>query len=659
MATFSTILVANRGEIACRVMRTARELGYRTVAVYSDADADAPHVHAADIAVHIGPAVASQSYLDAGRIIEAARRAGADAVHPGYGFLSENAAFAAACIDAGLVFIGPKPETIALMGSKAEAKRVAAKCGVPLLPGYSGPEQSDTRLQREADKIGYPVMVKASAGGGGKGMRLVSDAKALPDALKLARSEALKAFGSEELILERALGAPRHIEVQVFADAHGEVIHLGERDCSIQRRHQKVIEEAPSPFVTPDLRTAMGRAAIAIAKASGYEGAGTVEFLVDAERNFHFLEMNTRLQVEHPVTEAITGFDLVEWQIRVAAGEQLPIRQDDVSFAGHAIEVRLYAEDPAGDFAPQTGRVALWRQPTGAGVRVDHALAAGVEIRTHYDPMLAKIIAYGRTREEARRRLACALDQTVLLGLTTNLRFLREVTGHHAFVKGEVTTEFIPRDFAEARSMQQSSPTGMALALAALLFSVGPNGSATLRNPRFGWRNGPKSPIRFLISIDGETRAVEVMFGRQNNHVTVAIDAGAQILEILDLSAGRILFRHDGSTRTADYAFADGELHLDCVDSSRSFRNMTHQPAQSDNVQGDGRVLAPMAGAVIDITVAEGHHVDAGQVVAVIEAMKLEHQLKAPVSGKVRTVAASRGQQVKLRQLVIEISAGK
>ena len=424
MIAFSKILIANRGEIACRIIRTAKALGYRTVAVYSDTDADALHGRQADEAVRIGPPPVQDSYLNVDALLAAAKLAGADAVHPGYGFLSENAAFAEACTQAGLVFIGPPAAAIAAMGNKARAKALMQAAGVPCVPGYDGPDQSDERFMMEGRHIGFPVMVKAAAGGGGRGMRLVASADDLANALARARSEATSAFGSDELILEHVVPEARHIEIQVFADQHGNVIHLGERDCSIQRRHQKVIEETPSPAVSTELRAKMGDAAVAAARAIGYVGAGTVEFLLDQSGKFYFLEMNTRLQVEHPVTEAVTGLDLVAWQLQVAAGERLPLDQHEVRFSGHAIEARLYAEDPHKSFLPQTGTLIDWRPASGAGVRIDHALAPGQSVSPFYDPMLAKVIAHGATREEARRRLLAALEGTVALGLTTNRSFL-------------------------------------------------------------------------------------------------------------------------------------------------------------------------------------------------------------------------------------------
>ena len=405
---FFKILIANRGEIALRIMRTARRLGHGVVAVFSDADRDARHVREADQAVRIGEALPAQSYLDIGAIIAAAKAAGADAVHPGYGFLAENADFAAACRDAGLVFIGPSPEAIKAMGNKAGAKAIMQKAGVPCVPGYQGDDQGDAVMLAQACNIGFPVMIKAVAGGGGRGMRLVADAATFADALLGARSEATAAFGDGTVILERAIVDPRHIEIQVFGDAFGNAIHLGERDCSVQRRHQKLIEEAPSPAVTPDLRARMGAVAVAAVKAIGYEGAGTLEFLLDPNGHFYFMEMNTRLQVEHPVTEAITGLDLVELQLRVAAGEPLPLRQEDVRFSGHAIEVRLCSEDASQDFMPQSGRMALWQMPET--LRVEHALQSGSEIPPFYDSMIAKLISFGTTREEARGRLISGLE---------------------------------------------------------------------------------------------------------------------------------------------------------------------------------------------------------------------------------------------------------
>jgi geranyl-CoA carboxylase alpha subunit len=445
---FGSVLVANRGEIACRVLRSARALGLRTIAVYSQADAQAPHVKMADAAYELGPAPVAESYLDFDRVMAAIEATGAEAVHPGYGFLSENSAFAQACTEAGVVFIGPPAAAIEVMGDKAKSKRRMIDAGVPCIPGYQGEDQDDEALISAANDIGFPIMVKASAGGGGRGMRLVADANALPDAIKMARSEAIRAFGSGHLILESAIIKPRHVEIQVFADVHGHVIHLGERDCSVQRRHQKVLEEAPCPVMTPELRTKMGAAAVRAAKDVDYVGAGTVEFLLDASGEFYFLEMNTRLQVEHPVTEMVTGLDLVAMQIQVAQGDALGLTQDDVTLTGHAIEARLYAEDTSQDFLPATGPIDLWSPAAGEGIRVDSGIATGGEVSPFYDPMIAKVIGFGSSREESRRKLVRALKETRLFGVVSNKGFLIDALEREQFVKGEATTAFIEENFS-------------------------------------------------------------------------------------------------------------------------------------------------------------------------------------------------------------------
>src|SRR5450830_1016947 len=465
MPTFQKILIANRGEIACRIILGAQALGYRTVAVFSEADAQARHMQLADEAVCIGPPPVTQSYLNSAALLDAARKTAADALHPGYGLLSENAAFAQACLDAGLTFIGPSPAAIALMGSKRLSKIAMLAAGVPCIAGYQGAEQDDPTLAREAERLGYPLMIKASAGGGGRGMRLVQGPEALAQQLHSARSEAMNAFGSDELILEQALVEPRHVEIQLFGDQHGQLIHLGERDCSIQRRHQKVIEEAPCPVMTAELRQAMGEAALKAGRAVSYVGAGTVEFLLDARGQFYFLEMNTRLQVEHPVSEMITGLDLVDWQLQIAAGQPLPLTQSEVSLSGHAMEVRLYAEDPAQGFLPQTGAVLRWEP--AAGVRIDHGVLEGQRISPFYDPMLGKIIAHGATREEARRKLLRAVEDTVLLGVATNQRLLADLLKHPQFIHGDFSTALIAEHFSD---IHHTNATAEQLALAAALF---------------------------------------------------------------------------------------------------------------------------------------------------------------------------------------------
>src|SRR6476646_942024 len=500
---FSKILIANRGEIALRIMRTARRLGYGVVAVYSDADRDALHVRAADQAICIGEALPAQSYLRIEAIIAAAKTSGAGAIHPGYGFLAENADFAQACRDSGLVFIGPSPEAIRSIGNKAGAKNIMQGAGVPCVPGYQGADQSDAVMLAEARKIGFPVMIKAVAGGGGRGMRLVADAAAFPDALRSARSEAQGAFGDPTVILERAIVDPRHIEIQVFGDRYGNAVHLGERDCSVQRRHQKLIEEAPSPKVTRKLRARMGDVAVAAVKQLRYEGAGTLEFLLDPSGEFYFMEMNTRLQVEHPVTEAITGLDLVELQLRVASGEPLGLVQEDIKFSGHAIEVRLCSEDTDHDFMPQSGTMALWQMPDG--VRVEHALQSGSEIPPFYDSMIAKVVSHGATREEARGRLIVGLEQLTAFGVTTNQAFLISCLRHPGFARGEATTAFIGTHRDEL--LAPRADAAFDAALAGLLLYV--------TNPRApSWQGGRSLAVTFplpaKIEIAGEAHELEI-----------------------------------------------------------------------------------------------------------------------------------------------------
>jgi len=614
--TFSTVLVANRGEIAWRVMRTAKAMGYRTVAVYSDADKDAPHVAFADSAVRLGPPPVGESYLSIDRILEAAHTSGADAIHPGYGFLSENAEFAAACEKAGLVFIGPPPTAIAAMGNKAAAKRRMIEAGVPCVPGYQGADQSDGNLEKEARKIGLPVMVKAAAGGGGRGMRLVTQDIELLEAIRTARTEAESAFGSGELILEKAVVDARHVEIQVFADAHGNVIHLGERDCSVQRRHQKVIEEAPSPAVNRDLRESMGAAAVAAARTIGYRGAGTVEFLLGADGAFYFLEMNTRLQVEHPVTEAITDLDLVEWQLRVARGEPLPITQEQVRLQGHAIEVRLYAEDAYAGFLPQTGRIDVWRPATGPGVRIDHGMKEGLAISPFYDPMIAKVIAAGATREEARLRLIKALRDTVVLGPTTNRHFLIKLLEHSEFAAGKATTAFLGKHSftaPELTDLHWKTAAGLLWQQSAARYP------ANLR----GWRNSNPEPTPFRLAV-GETERTLELGEATNPSVPHVIDGNDIVVDF------------DGFTVR--------------------FQDRTYMPPASAAAGSDGRLRAPMDGRIVAIKVAAGDKVVRGQTLVVLEAMKIQHQLKATLDACVESIAVQEGQQVANRTVLVTMN---
>jgi len=648
VTAFAKILIANRGEIACRVMRSARALGYRTVAVYSEADRAMPHVAAADQAVPIGPSPAAASYLAIDKIIAAARRAGADAVHPGYGFLSENADFAAACAAADIVFIGPPAEAIRLMGNKAAAKRRMIAAGVPCVPGYEGTEQSDAALVREAQAIGFPVMVKAAAGGGGKGMRLVAAPERLADAIAAARSEAKKAFASDELILEKAIAEPRHVEIQVFADRHGNVIHLFERDCSIQRRHQKVVEEAPSPAVTPALRRAMGEAAVMAAKAIGYVGAGTVEFLLAPDGRFYFLEMNTRLQVEHPVTEMVTGLDLVEWQLRVAAGEALPLRQDEVALAGHAIEARLYAEDAHGDFLPQAGTLLAWEAPSGPGLRVDHGIAAGLAISPHYDPLLAKIIALGATREVARRRLVAALRDLIVLGIETNRRFLVDCLSHPAFAAGEVSTAFIERHLPPA-ARRRPAPDARLVALAAALI-----GGGTKRDFSHWHSSGAASSPMVLQS--GETKIALDFAEDGAGRYRVAWRGETRALEILAVDGSAVRFLADGLVETAHFAREEGTLLLALDGIMHRFEDVQLAARDGAGASAAGAALAPMTGTIAAVRVKAGDAVRKGQCLVILEAMKMEHEIVAPRDGTVAAVLVAPGEQVMTRKLLIELA---
>jgi geranyl-CoA carboxylase alpha subunit len=647
---FHKILIANRGEIALRIMRTARRLGYGVVAVYSDADRDAPHVREADEAVHLGGALPSQSYLRIEAMIAVAKTSGADAVHPGYGFLAENEEFSQACRDAGLVFIGPSPDAIKAMGNKAGAKEIMQGAGVPCVPGYQGADQSDATMLAEAKKIGFPVMIKAVAGGGGRGMRLVADAAAFVDALRSARSEAQGAFGDAGVILERAIADPRHIEIQVFADAFGNAIHLGERDCSVQRRHQKLIEEAPSPKVTPELRARMGAVAVAAIKSIGYEGAGTLEFLLDRNGEFYFMEMNTRLQVEHPVTEAVTGLDLVELQLRVAAGEPLGLRQDEIKFAGHAIEVRLCSENAALDFMPQSGRMALWQMPDG--LRVEHALQSGSEIPPFYDSMIAKLISHGATRDEARRKLICGLERTVAFGVTTNQAFLAACLRHPAFASGEATTAFIAKYRDDLLAPRKDAASEAALA-ALLLYVTDANAPP--------WRGGrtlaATFPIPVRIELDHGIHDLEIVRERDGGYVA-NIDGGACRFEIDELGHDAIRFRVNGVMESARFLRDRERLYILHRGVTLSVRDLTlAAPAAAAASGGDGKVRAAMSGRVVAILVKPGERVAAGQPVMTLEAMKMEHVHTAPISGTISAIDVVEGEQLTAGKIVVEIEA--
>ena len=697
MSPIRKVLIANRGEIACRIMRTARARGVRTVAVYSDADAKALHVRRADEAVRIGGAAPSESYLRIDAIIDAAKRTGAGAIHPGYGFLAERAEFAEACEKAGILFIGPPAAAIAAMGDKAEAKRRMIAAGVPCVPGYQDEDQSETRLAKEAARIGFPVMVKASAGGGGRGMRLVHDKKELAVAIKSARKEAENAFGDGRLVLERVIAGARHVEIQIMADAHGSVVHLGERDCSLQRRRQKVIEEAPSPVVTPEIRAAMGAAAVEAARAVGYRSAGTVEFLFDpATKDFFFLEMNTRIQVEHPVTEMVTGLDLVAMQFDVAEGMKLAIAQADVRLDGWAIEARLYAEDPSKGFLPQTGRIALFDVPvfsplplTGVGpgvrgnesslstaaltpnpslaggrgghaecaaasipnpsVRVDTGVEAGDEISAHYDPMIAKLIAHGQTRDEAREKLAVALEQTLLLGVTTNAPFLIALLRDETFANGAADTGYIEGNLA--RLAPPPPPvTALEIALVAAALAEAPFGGLLS-----GWNS--RGPTAFPLKLQCGDETISARASIDGRWVAATLDGATETVEVLEAAPAAIRYRCNGVVGTAPLVRAGDIVDVKVGPVARRFIDLTFAPAAATGAAGD-EVRAPMAGVVTGVAVKAGESVKKGQTLATIEAMKMEHRLAAPRDGVVDQIAVAAGAQVAIRTVLVSLRAG-
>jgi geranyl-CoA carboxylase alpha subunit len=647
MNKIQKILIANRGEIAVRVIRTARNMGFRTVAVFSEADASALHVESADEAVCIGPPAVGESYLVAEKILDAAKATGANAIHPGYGFLSENADFAEACENAGIVFIGPRPDAINLMGSKRLSKIAMLEAAVPCIPGYQGAEQEEEILFAKALEIGFPLMVKASAGGGGRGMRLVHEEGELAEQIRTARSEAEGAFGNGELILEKAVIEPRHIEIQVFADEHGNAVYLGERDCSIQRRHQKVVEEAPSPFVDPDMRMRMGEAAVNAAKACNYRGAGTVEFLVDKDKNFYFLEMNTRLQVEHPVTELITGQDLVAWQLNVAAGKSLPLTQDEITLTGHAVEVRLYAEDPRKNFMPQTGDIMAWDYPLRDGIRVDHGIRAGQCVSPFYDPMIAKVIAYGNDREEACRKLASAIQDSVLLGINNNKLFLQNVLRHEVFIAGEATTAFIEQHFQNDISLDQKEPLPVTLATAGLLHFWDP-----LQQTR-SWISSAGSRCNYRLQ--SQDVVTDVQLEVQGNDYQVTVGTEVFTFQFHGAEEYSAALSIGGVRRNVHFAKCRNSVYLDDGCGHFQIDNVTQEPAVAGDTAGSGEIKAPMDGAIVDIIVAEGDEVKAGQTLIILEAMKMEHPLKAARDGVVQSIGVNVGQQVRTKQVMISL----
>ncbi|HEU4659953.1 MAG TPA: biotin carboxylase N-terminal domain-containing protein [Pseudolabrys sp.] len=638
---FSSVLIANRGEIACRIARTAKSMGLRTIAVYSEADAHALHVRLCDEAFPIGRAPAAESYLAIEKVIAAARAARADCVHPGYGFLSENARFAQACSDAGIAFVGPPPAAMQAMGLKDQAKALMEAAGVPVVPGYHGERQEPEFLKQKAYEIGYPVLIKAVAGGGGRGMRRVDKHADFEAALQSAQREAVSSFGDARMLVEKYIAAPRHIEMQIFGDSHGNVIHLNERDCSLQRRHQKVIEEAPAPGMTAELRATMGAAAIKAARAVGYIGAGTVEFIVDGSHGlrpdaFWFMEMNTRLQVEHPVTEAVTGLDLVEWQFRIAAGEKLSLSQAQVPLNGHAVEARLYAEDAERNFLPSTGRLLAFKVPEGKGIRVDTGFECGDEITPFYDPLLAKVIAHGPTRKAALNSLADALSRTVVAGPRSNAGFLATLCQTDAFHKGDFDTDFIERNLDRLGATRQPLDLAAAVRGAARLLERERERLAASppREP-----DQPPSPwdatdafqlsgtreISFPVAVDGDRRLVQLIY--RAGDVSIAIDGEgpAADAKVIDTPDGVLVLHRGRQTRISLQGGAAADVALD---------------------RSSGTVRAPMHGKVLDLFVEQGARVTRGQRLAVIEAMKMEHTLTAPFDGVVSSIGVSRDAQV-------------
>ncbi|TVQ53380.1 MAG: ATP-grasp domain-containing protein [Rhodobacteraceae bacterium] len=650
------LLIANRGEIAVRIARTCRRLGIAAVAVHSDADAGAMHVAACDEAVRIGPAPATESYLRADAILEAARATGAEAVHPGYGFLSENAAFAEAVGAAGLIWVGPPPAAIRAMGLKDAAKARMQAAGVPVVPGYHGSEQDPRFLAGAAEEIGYPLLIKARAGGGGKGMRRVDDPADFEEALAGAASEARASFGDGAVLIEKYVSAPRHIEVQVFADMHGNCVHLFERDCSLQRRHQKVIEEAPAPGMTPEMRAEMGAAAVRAAQAVGYVGAGTVEFIADSSRGlrpdaFFFMEMNTRLQVEHPVTECVTGTDLVEWQLRVAVGEPLPKTQGALSLNGWAVEARLYAEDAAHDFRPATGRLAHLALP--GDVRVDAGVRAGDAVTPFYDPMIAKLIAHGPTREAAFARLAAALDRTEVAGCVTNAGFLARLVRHPTVAAGDVDTGLIGRD--AARLCADPVPDAAAWALAAVAaLGLDRPGDAGPFAARDGWRAWGAATAG--LRLDHEAHAGEVRLTREGDRWRAETPMGAATVAAETGPDGATRARIGARTVAARAVRAGDGLTLFLDGRTHRFRIPDPLARGAEAGPGDDRVCAPMPGLVKAVLVEAGATVEAGARLAVIEAMKMEHALRAPRAGVVAAVAAAAGDQVEDGALIVALA---
>ncbi|HXR87630.1 MAG TPA: acetyl/propionyl/methylcrotonyl-CoA carboxylase subunit alpha [Stellaceae bacterium] len=655
---FKKILIANRGEIACRIMATAKRMGLKTVAVYSDADSEALHVRLADEAVRIGPAKASESYLNIPRIVATCKETGAEAVHPGYGFLSENEDFAAAVEAAGIVFIGPPPAAIASLGDKIAAKKIAQQAGVSTVPGNLDTADHVEKAMAAAREIGYPVMIKAAAGGGGKGMRIAQSDAELREGFRLAASEAQSAFGDDRVFIEKYIASPRHIEIQILADAHGNAIHFGERECSIQRRHQKVIEEAPSPFLDEKTRAAMGAQAVALAKAAGYRSAGTVEFIVDQKRKFYFLEMNTRLQVEHPATELVTGYDLVELMIRIAAGEKLRVTQKDVKLSGSALEARLYAEDPRRNFMPSIGRLTRYRPPRGDGIRIDSGVEEGAEISIYYDPMIAKLIGSGATREEAAARLAGALDAFVIRGVSHNIGFLSAIIGRPKFREGKLSTDFIVEEFPGGFKGEALPPeiAAQAVAVAAAAQRIASERDAAIA--------GAAIPEAWVI-VQGEARS-RVRLARRNESIIVTGYTANQEMETkTGWQPGDPLFQGTINGRATLFQIERAGIGWRLERGGAVLELKVLPPAAAEALARmppkaaadlSRHLVSPMPGLLVSLAVAEGQEVKAGEELAVIEAMKMENVLRAERDGTIKKLCARPGDSLAVDQIILEFA---
>ena len=654
MTVFRKILIANRGEIALRVMRTCRAMGISTVAVYSDADPHAPHVRFADEAIHLGAAPAKESYLNAEKVIEAARRTGADAIHPGYGFLSENAEFAEACAAAGIAFIGPQPEAIRKMGLKSPARKLAAAAGCPVVPGYDGEDQSDEMLCAEILKTGFPVLIKASAGGGGKGMRVVRSEAEIAEAIEGARREAEKAFGNGALLLEKFIERARHVEIQILGDQHGKLVHLFERDCSLQRRHQKVIEESPSPAVSAELRAKMGEAAINVGQAIGYTNAGTVEFILTPENEFYFIEVNTRLQVEHPVTEAITGMDLVKLQIEIAEGKRLPFSQNELKTRGHAIEARLYAEDPANDFLPATGKLHDWRLPdTVEGLRVDAGIEAQSEVGIYYDPMLAKLIAHADDRATAIRKLSYALRQLSVQGVTTNRDFLIRQIEHPDFARGEAHTGFIAEHLDElVGGTNEQLDRASAIAVALFLQQTSQTADSLLSQIPPSYRNNPYRAPSIKLKVGEQETEVSWQFAGGKFEVTAT--GASCTAEVLACEPGSIRLAIDDVQREFRITEVGHVLYVHSSLGSCTIVRLARHPVPKSATE-QGAASSPMPGVVLKILVSEGQQVSAGDALLVLEAMKMEQTIRAASDGVVESIKVQTGQVVSPGDVLVQV----